>query len=150
MTKPAEEMMTSIENKCEELLDRRDDHVIPYNAIHDATMLNLVTNVNEFVNSGNDINERDDFNQTPLHWASVYCSEVLDFILNTGGTNLNAQDDVGDTPLIVAARHARDDTVSLLLYHGASPLQTNFSMQSPLDVAKICQNASTVVILENL
>ena len=143
-------MKTSIENNCEELLDWSDDPVIPYNAIHDATMLNLVPNVKELLNSGNDINAPDDSNQTPLHWASIYCTEVLEFMLHKGGTNLNAQDDVGDTPLIVAARHARDDTVTVLLDHGASPLQTNFSKQSPLDVAKLYNNATTVVILEKL
>ena len=111
-------------------------------------MLNKVSEVKDLLNSGKDINESDGSKRSPLHWASVYCSEVLEFLLQTGGTKLNAQDVHGNTPLIVAVRHARDDTVTLLLKDGASPLLTNFSMHSPLDVAKIYNNPTTVVILE--
>ena len=141
-------MITSIANKCEDLLSRSDDPVIPYTAVHKATMLNSVPQVKQLLHSGQDINEPDGSKQTPLHWASIYCSEVHEFLLQTGGTKLNAQDDYGNTPLILAARHARDDTVTLLLNDGASPLLTNFSMQSPLDVAKIYNNPTTVVILQ--
>ena len=141
-------MKTSIGNNCKELLSWRDDPAIQYEAIHEATMLNQVPAVKELLNSGQDINESDGSKQTPLHWASAYCSEVLEFLLKTGGTKLDAQDVHGDTPLIVAARHARDDTVSLLLEHGANPVQTNFSMNSPLDIAKMYNNPSTVAILQ--
>ena len=149
-TDKPEEMITSVENKCEELLTWSDDPVIPYSAVHKATMLNSVTEVEQLLHAGQDINEPDGSKQTPLHWASIYCSEVHEFLLQTGGTKLNAQDDYGNTPLILAARHARDDTVTLLLNDGANPLQTNFSMQSPIDVAKIYNNPTTVVILEKL
>ena len=148
MTKP-EEMMTDSENNCGQLLGWRNDPVMQYSAVHEATMLNLVSEVKELLHSGQDINESDGSKETPLHWASVYCSEVLEFLLQTGGTKLNAQDVHGNTPLIVAARHARDETVTLLLNDGASPLLTNFSMQSPLDSAKIHNNPTTVVILQN-
>ena len=130
------------------MLSCRDDPVIQYEAIHEATMLNLVPSVKELLNSGKDINETDGSKQTPLHWASAYCSEVLEFLLKIGGTKLDAHDVHGNTPLIIAARHARDDTVTLLLEHGASPVQTNFSMNSPLDVAKMYNNPSTVAILQ--
>ena len=147
MTKP-EEMMTGSENNCEELLGWRDDPAIQYSAVHEATMLNMVPEVKELLHSGQDINESDGSKETPLHWASVYCSEVLEFLLQTGGTKVNAQDVHGNTPLIVAARHGRDETVTLLLNDGASPLLTNFSMESPIDVAKMYNNPTTVVIFQ--
>ena len=141
-------MMAFIQKKCEELLRWRDDDLIPYTAIHEATMLNLVPKVEQLLQNGQGINETDWSKQTPLHWASIYCSEVLQFLLEKGGTKINAQDEYGNTPLNVAARHGRDDTVTLLLNHGANPLLTNFTMQTPLDAAKVNNNPTTVVILQ--
>ena len=137
-----------MDNKCKELLSWRDDSLIPSTAIHKATMLNLVPKVKQILSCGQNINETDWSKQTPLHWAARYCCEVLEFLLEEGGANLNAQDSYGNTPLSVAARHGRDETVTSLLNHGANPLLTNFSMQSPLDYAKICNNPTTAGLLQ--
>ena len=137
-----------IQNKCEELLSWGDNDLIRYSAIHKATMLNLVGKVKQLLQCGQAINDTDWTKKTPLHWAAMYCSEVLDFLLQYGGTKINAQDSYGDTPLNVAARLGRDGTVAMLLDHGANPLLANFCLQTPLDAAKEHNNPTTVLLLQ--
>ena len=141
-------MVTIIQNKCEELLSWGDNDLMPYSATHEATMLNLVPKVKQLLQSGQSINETDWTKRTPLHWAAAYCSEVLEFLLQYGGTKINAQDLYGDTPLSVAARHGRDATVAILLEQGANPLLANFCHHTPLDAAKENDHPTTAILLQ--
>jgi ankyrin repeat protein/beta-lactamase regulating signal transducer with metallopeptidase domain len=84
--------------------------------IHMAAYRGDLTRVRAFVESNTGIDVRDQFNCTPLHWATLAdTTQVAGFLL-AKGANVNARDNLGGTPL-VAARGL--DMVKLLISKGA-------------------------------
>ncbi len=102
----------------------------------DAVKKNNVSEVQKFIKSGADVNEKDDYGETALHFAADMGAVDIAKILIQHGANVNAKDRNGSTPLMAAswaspARHMKNKTereklfndeaeiVKLLLEHGA-------------------------------
>jgi ankyrin repeat protein len=76
--------------------------------------------VNLLLSHGADVNAKDKFGLTPLHWATLHDNEVSADVLLAHGADVNAKDDeVGNTPLIIAAGQGYEDVTKLLLAKGA-------------------------------
>jgi hypothetical protein len=71
------------------------------------------------VKNGADVNGKDEFGDTPLHWASM--SDHTDGVklLLANGANVNAKDNYGTTPLYNAAAACQKATTELLVVNGA-------------------------------
>ena len=84
---------------------------------------------------GVNVNARDEYKCTALHWASE--NGHLDIVkyLVESGADINAKDYSGWTPLHVAAWNGRLDVVKYLLKHEADVYSKNISGKTPCDVA---------------
>ena len=78
--------------------------------------------VQECLNAGADVNTRDEYGNTPLHWATRYSdiSAPITVALIEAGADVNAQDDEGKTPLHeAAARSGGRAIIEALIEAGA-------------------------------
>ncbi|KAI8336642.1 ankyrin repeat-containing domain protein [Chlamydoabsidia padenii] len=88
--------------------------------------------VKELVESGAEVNAKDNFGYTPIHAAVSYNQkEVLDYLLNNGG-DINVEDFEKDTPLYVCETV---DMAKFILDRGANPSHKNQDGISPAQTA---------------
>ncbi len=86
------------------------------NTIHLAAFKGDVAKVQTFIQGGADVNSKDRFGCTPLHWAvRAGTSDVADFLV-ARGADVNARDDHGLSPLLAASRL---DLIKVLVSKGA-------------------------------
>uniref|UniRef100_A0A8C6A551 Myosin motor domain-containing protein n=1 Tax=Marmota marmota marmota TaxID=9994 RepID=A0A8C6A551_MARMA len=97
--------------------------------------MSMLTDVQHFLSSGGNVNEKNDEGVTLLHMAcaSGY-KEVVSLILEHGG-DLNIVDDQYWTPLHLAAKYGQTNLVKLLLLHQANPNLVNCNEEKPSDIA---------------
>jgi ankyrin repeat protein len=80
--------------------------------------------------AGSDVNIRDAFGSTALHWAAQRGNEKLVRLLLSKRAEVNVQDEFGETALIWAAMCGDKAVVKVLLAAGArndfKPLQIGF------------------------
>lgn len=83
------------------------------------------------------LDDVDDMNSTPLHWAAYMNSEeVLSFILSvTSFSSLNMKDSEGNTPLMLAVTYGNTRIVRRLLIKGADRYIKNNEGKLPIDIA---------------
>ena len=63
---------------------------------------------------GADVNAKDKFGLTPLHWATLHDNEVSADVLLAHGADVNAKDDRGFTPLHLATMKGHKDMAEFL------------------------------------
>ena len=86
-----------------------------------AVRVNDVQLVRSLLEQGVNVNESDNEDLTPLHYAAHNgWSDLADTLLNFGA-DANARDLYGYTPLMVATRNGTTPVVRLLLKRGADP-----------------------------
>jgi ankyrin repeat protein len=74
------------------------------NTIHLAACRGDLSRVKTLIEEGTDVNTRDKFGCTPLHWVALAdTNDVGDFLI-VKGADANARDDMSFTPLMVARR----------------------------------------------
>lgn len=95
------------------------------------------------------LNQRDKFGNTGLHFA-VFAPErgLLDELLKAGA-NPNTANNLGNTPLMNAAVYYADK-LPVLVEHGADPLLRNIHGESALDLAKKHGNTQSQRYLESI
>jgi len=75
-----------------------------------------VNAVRKLLNNGVNINEADQYGETPLHYASQEGhTEVVKVLLATAGIKVNKSDQWGQTPLGTASREGHAEAVKVLL-----------------------------------
>ncbi len=102
------------------------------NALFKAVETGNLTLVNSLIVDGVKVSARDQFGDTPLHWAVGHGHTAVARLLITHGADVNARDLHGETPLFGADNEA---TVDLLIAHGALVNARDFLGQTPLDKA---------------
>ena len=75
--------------------------------------------VRELIRAGADVNGKDKYKRTALHWASWWGQSNVVKTLAEAGANLNMQDEDGMTPLMKAAYWGRANVVVELIRAGA-------------------------------
>ena len=122
--------------------------------LHCASIYGTPDIVDLLLARGARINEKDNYNNTPLHWAIAQGNiEIAELLLNynTDSTNkadINAQGEYGYTPLHRAIFKNQADTVKLLLDHGAHiNAADNDTGETPLHYAIIKGHADIIEIL---
>jgi len=92
--------------------------------------------VEDLLADGDDVNTRDDWGATALHWAAVTGEGDITRTLIDGGADVNAKTQDGSRPLHWAAFLGEPDIVELLLEAGADPGVQNQKRETPLDTIR--------------
>jgi ankyrin repeat protein len=88
----------------------------------DDTPLHFAANeavANLLIENGAEVDARDIYKRTPLHWAAQFGREGVAACLIRAGADVDARGSTKDTPLHWAAREGHASTLSLLLKRGA-------------------------------
>lgn len=88
-------------------------HICAYRDHHEAIEL--------LVNSGADVNIRNRYEETPLHWACKVRGLFAVNALLRNGAVVNLQDKTGSTPVHVAASKAIPEIIAYILPYGFDP-----------------------------
>ena len=106
-------------------------------SIHEAAALGNIEAVKQFLDSGTDVNAKDETGGTPLDEAAGWGRKDMVELLIAKGADVNAKfDDDGSTPLHLAAWKGHFETAELLI---AADADVNAKMEdgdTPLDLAK--------------
>ena len=83
--------------------------------IHEGAIMGNIETVKQAIAAGADVNEKDDFGFTPLHWATT--TEIAGMLISKGA-DVNAKTDKGTTPLDRAILGENKETADFLRKHG--------------------------------
>ena len=83
-------------------------------SIHDAAKTGNIEAVKQHLDTGTDVNVKDDEVGTPLHLAAVFSKEVTELLI-ANGADVNAKDKYGGTPL----DYANNEVAKILINKGA-------------------------------
>ena len=89
---------------------------------------------------GLNINQRDNENSTPLHWASFMGSINVVNYLCLSGADIDSKDLKKNTPLHMATDSKKIKIFRILLQNGANPKELNINDENVLDLAKTKKN----------
>ena len=111
-----------------------------------------VTQLQEMLAAGGDVNARDQYGQTPIIYAiSEGAGEAVVRALLAAGADVNVTTEAGWTPLMYAARDADSaGTVQLLMFAGADPTVRNAEGQSAADLARANPAVASTWLLDRL
>ena len=85
-------------------------------SIYNAAYTGNIEAVKQNLAAGTDVNAKNEWGGTPLHYATFGGHKEVVELLIAKGADVNAKDDVGDTPVDWAAKK---ETADLLRKHGA-------------------------------
>jgi ankyrin repeat protein len=109
--------------------------------------------LHELFDFGVDVNIKNDYDATPLLFASNHDPGVVQFLLDHGADpNIGAWngDGTGETPLHYASESGRIEIARLLIEHGASVEVQDKAGRTPLDVASGEQHDEMIKLLLEL
>jgi hypothetical protein len=98
----------------------------------DAILSEDISNIQDWISRGVDVNQLDEYGFTPLIEAAIINNIDISRVLLSMGANPNLQDVTGATPLQWAAENNNLALCRLLLQHHANPNVYNLSGQSIL------------------
>ena len=114
--------------------------------LHHAAGFGSLETMTRLIDAGADVNAKNRFRSTPLHWA-VHDSAKVSLLL-TRGADVNAKQIEGRTPLFMAASMgATRQTVTLLLDHGADATLATANGQTALMAAAARGNVELLASL---
>ena len=126
------------------------DRISPFSGLHWASIFGIDEIVVSLVEvEGCDINQNDDFGNTPLVWAARNGHEgVVKILLGRDDVNPDKPGDWGQTPLCVAAKTGHEGVVKILLGRDdVNPEKLAHSGQTPLCFAAENGHEGVVKIL---
>jgi ankyrin repeat protein/mono/diheme cytochrome c family protein len=114
--------------------------------LHHAAGFGSLDTMARLIEAGADVNARNRFRSTPLHWAAHDSAKTA--LLLARGAEVNAKQIEGRTPLFLAASMgANHQTVKLLIEHGADPSLATANGQTPLMAAAARGNVELIGLL---
>ena len=106
-------------------------------SIHEAAALGNIEAVKQFLDSGTDVNAKDETGGTPLDEAAGWGRKDMVELLIAKGADVNAKfDDDGSTPLHLSAWKGHFETAELLITADADVNAKMEDGDTPLDLAK--------------
>jgi ankyrin len=87
------------------------------------------------IKGGANVNAKDSYGNTPLHWAAYYCHITIAKMLLKAGANVTEKQKDGWPPLHVAAQKGHTVVVELLVKTGANVNEKTSDGKTPLKVA---------------
>ena len=105
----------------------------PSMTIHAATFMGDLKVVQQHIDAGTDLNQKDDYGSTPLVTAAVFGKSEIASALIDGGADVNLKSDAGSTPLHSAAFFCRMDITKALLTKGANKNLRDTYGSTPLE-----------------
>lgn len=117
------------------------------NELHRAVIDGNLELVKTLISKGYDVNEKDEYSFTPLHYAAqnfstnIVCLDIAKFLLNSG-IKIETKDSYGNTALFRAVANFRRDPamIHLLLENGADKFNKNDYGVSPYSLAETIAN----------
>ena len=91
--------------------------------------------VKQHLDAGADVNAKNEYGYTPLHWAAIDGHKEIVELLIAEGADVDAMNDVAVTPLHDAAYSGHKEIVELLITNGADVNAKNNIGGTPLDHA---------------
>ena len=86
--------------------------------IYLAVKTGIAKGVKKHLDAGADVNLKDNWGRTPLHYAANGGHKEIAELLITNGANINKKNDEGKTPLDSAIRRKQTEIADLLRKHG--------------------------------
>jgi ankyrin repeat protein len=121
--------------------------------IHDAAKNGDLAGVQAELDKGVDVNSKNVYGETPLHWTAWEGHKEVAELLITKGADVNAKDEDGFTPLhfaaYYAARYGHKEIVELLIAAGADVNAKDEAGNTPLDMA-ITSITISLILAKNL
>ncbi len=110
--------------------------------LHIAAMEDDVPTVEALLSSGESPDVQDEQGLTPLHFAAQQYSVSAAAALLHAGATVDVENAFGNTALFVAVfnSNGRGELIGLLRSHGADPLHSNASGQTPVGLARLIAN----------
>ena len=106
----------------------------PNGSIHDAAKVGNIELINQHLETGVDVNSKDEIGFTPLHYIASGSQLEIAKLLIDKGANVNAKDLDGGTPLHAATpSNQSTKIVELLVQKGANVNAKNNNGETPLD-----------------
>ncbi|HBH49268.1 MAG TPA: ankyrin repeat domain-containing protein [Bacteroidales bacterium] len=101
--------------------------------IHTAVFMANIKAVQQHINAGTDLNQKDAYGSTPLNIAATFGRAEIAQVLIKGGANLSETSADGSTALHTAAFLCRTEIVKSLLAAGADKTLRNSYGSTPLE-----------------
>lgn len=120
--------------------------------LHYAALTNDADEVRQLIAEGGPFDSADDQGFTPLHLASQeHALDAAAALLDLGAT-VDPVNTFGNTPLFVAVFNSRGRAgmINLLRSHGADPLHSNQSGQTPAGLARLIGNYNVAQYFEDV
>ena len=107
---------------------------VPNGSIHDAAKVGNIELINQHLETGVNVNSKDEIGFTPLHYIASGSQLEIAKLLIDKGANVNAKDLNGGTPLHAATpSNQSTKIVELLVQKGANVNAKNNNGETPLD-----------------
>ena len=110
-------------------------------SIHDAAIDGNIEAVKQHIAAGADVNAKDDYGLTPLHFAAGAGHKEIVELLIAKGADVNTKDSDGETHLHWAIRLGNTEIAELLIANGAdvnAKFDDGINGRTALDIAKSC------------
>ena len=112
-----------------------------------AIRLGNIEAIKQHLAAGTDVNAKNEWGGTPLHFATFGSHKEVVELLIAKGADVNAKDGVGETPLHWAAKEGNKEVVELLIAKGADVNAKDDVGDTPLDMAIGLEQPETVDLL---
>ena len=104
--------------------------------IYDAAVEGNIEAVKQHLAAGTDVNAKEEYGRTPLHFAAGGGKEEVVELLIANGADVNGKVTAGPTPLFLAVRYGQKEVSELLIEKGADVNAKDDDDETPLDFAE--------------